>query len=103
MRHGQRWRQHGLARYGADVITVPKYNEPNAWSAAWRSWLSRRRQVIETVLAILAGVFDIKHLQAHSRWGQFTRLAAKIAAYNFGIWINRLLGRPDLSHETLLC
>jgi hypothetical protein len=32
-----------------------------------------------------------------------TRIGAKLAAYNIGILINRLNGRPDLALVTLVC
>jgi len=31
-----------------------------------------------------------------------TPVAAKLAAYNLGIWINRSLGRPDIAFATLI-
>jgi len=61
------------------------------------------RQAIETSFALLTNVFNLKHLNAHSRWGQLIRLAAVTAAYNWGIYLNRSMGRPDLAHATLLC
>ena len=50
--------------------------------------------MVETVFARLDLVFGLKRLLVHSRWGQLTRLAAKTAAYNIGLYLNRLLGRP---------
>jgi hypothetical protein len=44
------------------------------------------------VFARLSEVFGLKRLNAHSHWGQVTRLAAKMAAYNIGILFNRWLG-----------
>jgi hypothetical protein len=38
---------------------------------------------------------------ARSAWGLLTRVAAKVAALNLGIWLNRLFGRPDLALATL--
>ena len=40
--------------------------------------------------------------QAHTTWGLLTRIAAKIAAYNCGLLLNRLLGRPNLALATLI-
>jgi hypothetical protein len=101
--NGRRWRDHWSSTYGAQVITAPPYNEPQPWSGVLKSWLRRRRQPIETTFARLVTVFDVKHLQAHSRWGQFTRLAAKAAAYNLGLFINQLLERPLGALGTLIC
>jgi hypothetical protein len=73
------------------------------WTPAWKHWLAHHRQIIETVFAALDTVFGIKALNAHSRWGQYTRIAAKTAAYNIGLFINRRLGRPQEALATLLC
>lgn len=100
--NGDRWRNHWHDRYAARVLTKPRYNEKRSWSAEWSTWLNRHRQIVETAFAVLDRVLHIKQMQAHSRWGQYTRLAAKTAAYNLGMWFNRCLGRPLLALETLL-
>lgn len=61
----------------------------------------RWRQRIETVNAILADALHLAYPQAKTPWGVVTRIAAKGAAFNAGIWINRLLGRPDLALATV--
>jgi hypothetical protein len=101
--NGQRWKDHWWDNYHAQIITAPPYNESRRWSLGWRSWLRRHRQPIETAFACLDTVFDVKHLQAHSRWGQFTRLAAKAAAYNLGLFLNQVLDRPLGALGTLIC
>jgi hypothetical protein len=100
---GRRWQDHWRANYHAQVIASPPPNAPGGWSRAWKSWLGRHRQPIETAFALLDHVFGVKRLLAHSRWGQFTRLAAKSAAYNLGLFINRMLDRPLGALATLLC
>jgi hypothetical protein len=103
--NGHRWRTHWWSRYRALILSVPhnpvKVERP--WTRQEKRWLASNRQIIETVFAILTVVFDIKSHRAHSRWGQYTRIAAKIAAYHFGIHINLALGRNRFQHETLLC
>lgn len=101
--NGRRWREHWRLHYQADVITVPHTNETHPWSTAWKSWLRRLRQPIETTFARMESVFGVKRLNAHSRWGQYTRLAAKSAAYNLGMFINQRLNRPLGALATLLC
>ena len=81
----------------------PPDSVPQPWADPNKRWLSSRRQIVETVFARLDAVFGIKHLAAHSAWGQYTRVAAKLAAYNLGLWFNQLLGRPLGALETLLC
>ena len=100
--NGQRWLEHWLTRYGATVLSVPPDNVPKPWSKTAKHALAAARQVIETVFAILADCFALKHVNAHSYLGLYARVAAKCAAFNFGILFNRFLARPDLAHATLL-
>ena len=97
------WATHWQTRYQATVITVPPDNIPRPWSSQAKTWLATHRQLIETVFARLDSVFHIKHLNVHSRWGQYTQVAAKMAAYNIGLFINRLLDRPLGALATLIC
>jgi hypothetical protein len=99
------WRFHWRWAYQAQVINVPPANtvDESTWSPEWKRWLAHHRQIIETVFATLDTVFGIKDLKTHSRWGQYTRIAAKTAAYNIGLFINRWLGRPAGALATLLC
>jgi hypothetical protein len=102
--NGQRWIQQWQGDYQAQVISPPQYLEAlRPWSPQWARWLRSHRQIIETVFALLQRVFHIKQLQAHSRWGQYTRIAAKTAAFNLGMLFNKWLERPLLALETFLC
>jgi hypothetical protein len=101
--NGWRWQAHWQQLYATLVITVPPKSSQQTWSKALRRWLSSHRQIAETVYAWLVGVFGIKHLGAHSRWGQYTRVAAIMAAFNIALFINHWLGRPLLALPTLLC
>jgi hypothetical protein len=100
--NGDRWRVHWLQEYTADVITAPPKNAATAWTSADKKWLSKHRQIVETVFARLTTVFSLKRLNAHSDWGKITRLAAITAAYNLGILLNRILRREDGALETLI-
>jgi hypothetical protein len=102
---GQRWSDHWREQYQVEVITIPQdhVKTQTPWSPDWKRWLAQYRQPIETTFAVLVEVFAIKRLDAHSRWGQLTRIAAKVVGYLLGICLNRRLGRPDLAHRTLLC
>lgn len=102
--NGFRWQQHWYQRYAVNVLTESARNlPPKHWQRSWEKWFRGMRQAIETSFALLTTVFALKHLNAHSRWGQLTRLAVATAAYNWGIYLNRSMGRPDLAHATLLC
>jgi hypothetical protein len=100
--NGERWRCHWQDEYAADVITAPPKNAANPWKRADKKWLSKHRQIIETVFSRLTTVFSLKRLNAHSDWGKITRLAAITAAYNLGILFNRMCDRQDGALETLI-
>jgi hypothetical protein len=94
---GDDWLEHWATAYGVQVCPLP-----NAAPRAQRRWLSSARQVVETTFANLSEIFGLKYPAAHSTWGLLMRVAAKVAAYNLGILINRLLGRPDFAFATLI-
>ncbi len=95
---GEDWQHHWQADYQATVLTPPVCERHSA-----RLWFSSARQAIETAFASLCDNFGLQFPQAHTRWGLLTRIGAKVAAYNLGILINRLCGRPDLALATLIC
>ena len=100
-----RWQRHWQLNYGATVLSVPPHNDPQrtAWSRKDCLWLASHRQIILTTFAFLADGFGWQQLQAHSRCGQYPRLAAKFAAYLIGLLLNRSLGRPLHALATLIC
>ena len=53
------------------------------------------RQQVEVCFAALKRVFGIDGTLAKTLRGLVTRIAAKVAAYTYGCYINRLLGRPQ--------
>ena len=91
------WQQHWAQDYATQVAAPPQTVEPGNYR-----WFSSLRQVIETVFAHLDDSFGIKYPGAHTTWGLLTRVAAKLAAYNLGIWINRYWSRPDFAFATLI-
>ena len=99
-----RWQRHWFEHYGACVLSVPPLNDPThaAWSSKDCLFLAAHRQMVETTFASLVEVFGWLKLQAHSRWGQYTRVAAKFAAYHLGLFLNRALGRPLHALATLI-
>ncbi len=103
--NGKRWIKHWRKEYGVQVIAPrasnTKGDKPSKSKAL--SWLRKRRQIIETVIARLSDNFGLKRINAHSEDGMLARLAAKMAAYNLGILFNRQYGRPDGAMATLLC
>lgn len=57
--------------------------------------------MIETVNEHLEHVFGLPFPGARSRWGLRARIAAKLLAFNLGLWLNRLFGRPPFAFATL--
>ena len=53
------------------------------------------RQQVEVCFAILKGVFGMDGTLAKTLTGSVARIAAKVAAYTYGCYVNRLLGRPQ--------
>lgn len=53
------------------------------------------RQQIEIAFSSLKRVFGLSETLAATLVGLVTRIAAKITAYTYGFYINRLLGRPQ--------
>jgi hypothetical protein len=94
---GEEWLRHWASDYGAEVIPKPK-GAPQELGR----WFSSLRQVVETAFAHLCESFGLKYPGAHTKWGLITRMAAKLAAYNLGIRINRGLGRADFAFATLI-
>lgn len=91
------WQQHWAQAYATQVEEPPE-----TAGAGQGRWFSSLRQVIETVFAHLDNSLGLKYPGAHTTWGLLTRIGAKLAAYNLGIWINRYCRRPDLAFATLI-
>jgi Transposase DDE domain len=53
------------------------------------------RQQVEVCLAALKRVFRMAETLAKTLTGLATRITAKVAAYTYGCYINRMLGRPQ--------
>ena len=94
---GADWLAHWATAYGVQVCPPPQQA-----AHSQRRWWSAVRQVVETTLAHLRESFGLKYPGAHTGWGLLTRVAAKVAAYNLGIMLNRVLGRPDFAFATLI-
>jgi hypothetical protein len=96
---GAWWQTHWQQDYGAGVLTPGRAPGRTGRVRRWpqASW----RQVVETVNGQLTEVLGLSFPGARSPWGLLARIAAKVAALNLGIWLNRLFGRPDLALATL--
>jgi hypothetical protein len=89
--------------YGAEVITAPKRSaKKRRWPKALRRWLASIRQIVETAIGALQERFHLGKDRPHALSGFRARLAAKMALFNFCIWLNRRLGRQDLAFADLI-
>ena len=95
---GPLWHAHWQGAYGTELVTPPDGLIPQPT----QRWFSGVRQVIETVFSHLCDDFGLKYPGAHTTWGLITRVAAKLAAYNLGLSINRDLGRDNFALATLI-
>ena len=96
---GSAWQPYWLRRYGSSVLTPKNY--VGGESEAARRRHCGLKQVVETVNGQLEEVFGLQFPRERSKWGLLSRVAAKVAALNVGIWLNRHFGRPDLALATL--
>ncbi len=60
-----------------------------------RSRQGGKRQQVEVAFSSLKRVLGIGETLAKTLVGLATRIAAKMAAYTYGFYVNRLLGRPQ--------
>ena len=98
---GASWRGHWQRDYRVAVVTPPKRNSHQPWPKELRR-LASLRQMVETVFEKLYHSFRLAGERPHLLAGLLGRLAAKMALHNFCIYLNRLLGRPDLAFADLI-
>ena len=96
---GAFWQRHWRDDYGALVFTTKNYVGANALISKRQH--SRWKQIVETMNGHLEHTFRLHFPGARSKWGLLTRIAAKIAAMNLGIWLNRYFDRRSLALGTL--
>lgn len=78
------------------LLTLPRTNQKQQLSASTRRLINGVRQIIETVNGQLTEQFHIETNHAHSFWGLCARLYTKLTAHTLCVYLNRLLGKPDL-------
>ncbi len=95
---GIRWISHWHQDYGATVLTKANYASlPDEERRAAARWFNGLRQVVETANTWLVERFGLKRPRARSYWGVLTRVAAKVAAFNLGVYLNHLFARPTFA------
>lgn len=81
-----------------ELVTIPRSNQRPQPSDAFRQLHAHLRQLIETVNSQLALQFHLETNHAHTFWGLTARLYTKLTAHTLCVWINRLLGVPNVLH-----
>ena len=100
---GKRRITHWRLEYGGQVFAPRASNIKGDKPGKTMRWLRKHRQIIETVIARLVETFGLNRVNAHSRHGMLTHIAAKMAAYNIGVMLNDSSGRPRGAMATLIC
>lgn len=93
---GARWHAHWHTAYGATVLTkaaLPPDATP-AQQHALRHTACHVRQLVETAFGWLTATFGLAFPGARTVPGLLARLGAKVAAFNLGVYVNHLCGRP---------
>ncbi len=83
-----------MDEYEALVAATPQKSARRAWPDAACRWAAGKRQLIERVISQLKDQFALERHRAKTLSGLLSRLAAKIAAYTCGMYLNAGLGRP---------
>ncbi len=99
---GEDLHRHWRTDYGAHVISPPQRSAKHGWPKAWRRWLARVRQIVETVHDKLLNTFRLSRERPHDLYGLRARLAAKVALHNFCISLNHKYRRPWLAFADLI-
>jgi hypothetical protein len=96
---GQDWQRHWQTAYGATVVT--KADLPTATTDRQRRALRHTachvRQAVETAFGWLTSRFGLAFPRARTMAGLIARLGAKVAAFNCGVYLNHLRGRPPFT------
>ncbi|MDO8568656.1 MAG: hypothetical protein Q7R57_08070, partial [Dehalococcoidales bacterium] len=96
---GENWVNYWASNYQALILTPESYRGENA--EQMRKQHARWRHVIETVNEHLEHAFHLPYPGARTFWGLYTRVAAKLAAFNISVCLARLFGHPDFGFATL--
>lgn len=97
---GVNWREHWASDYGAFLFTPQSYLGQGA-EKRLRRHHAGFRQLVDTVNGHLEQVLHLSFPGARSIDGLLTRVAAKLAAFNLGLYLNLLFGRNRYALATL--
>lgn len=86
------------ARRGHTVASSPRRTDRDR---ADRLWVRSPRVLVETVFGMLADQFRAETTRARSLLGVWSRMVAKVLAFNLSLHVNALLGRRLLAVKSL--
>lgn len=100
---GEQFRKDLFEKNGHQIWASPRPSQKPASraDAQARRWLRAKRDLIETVIGMLADQFKLETTRARSLWGVMARLGAKLLAFNLSLVLNQMLGRPRLALKDL--
>ena len=100
---GERFREELSEKSGHQIWASPRPSQKptSREEAQARRWLRAKRDLIETVIGMLADQFTLETTRARSLWGVMARLGAKLLAFNLSLALNQMLGRPSLALKDL--
>ncbi len=93
------WEQHWESEYNTVVVTPDTYIGDDA--SKLRHMHSSSRQVIENINEHLTDDLGLNRIGARCAKGLLARVAAKLVAFNIGVWLNQLFGKPPFALTTL--
>jgi hypothetical protein len=84
--------------YGHRAAASPRRSDRDR---AGRLWVRSPRVIVEAVFAMLADQFNAEATRARSLLGVWSRVVAKVLAFDLSLYLNALLGRPLLAVKSL--
>jgi hypothetical protein len=97
--NGAWWSEHWQSQHQALVLNPDSYQGPDA--SELRHLHSSFRQVIEQVNEHLSDDLGLNRIGARSPLGLLARVAAKLLAFNIGVWLSQIFKRPTFALSTL--
>ncbi len=94
-------RRQELAYHGITLITPVRSNMKDPLPKEARSFFSKTRRRIETVIGQLTERFHLEKVRAKDLWHLAHRTIRKVLAHTFAFVINQHLGNPGLQFERL--
>ena len=95
------WSQHWESDYQTLVLNPDSYGYEKEEAAELRHVHACYRQVIENVNEHLSDDLGLNRVVARGKGGLLARIAAKLLAFNLGVWLNKLFDRPTFAIATL--